>query len=209
MNSKISLVASLLFLLSAAIVWTIYLAWVFYPLEIQWLELEKVVYMKPATISHNFNILLRYLTLPWEHTLSMPSFPSSASGLHHFQQVKWLFHLAQAVFLMTLPGFLSFWKKIVKKGYGSLYRSAFVTAAILPIVIGIFGMIVGFDRFFTLFHQILFAGDSSWLFNPYTDPVIHILPAAFFLHCFLLFFVLYEGFCFAMIVMCHSRKKVL
>lgn len=207
MKAKCSLVTSILFFLSTAIVLTIYLAWIFYPLEIQWLDLEKMVHIKAEDISNHFNILLRYLTLPWEKHLSMPLFPSSASGLHHFQQVKWLFHLAQAVFLVSLPGFLYFWKKIIKKGYGSLYQSAFITVAVFPILIAIFGGIVGFDRFFTLFHQILFAGDSSWLFNPNTDPVIYILPAEFFLHCFLLFFVLYEGLCLAMILACHSKGR--
>ncbi|MGT2950049.1 hypothetical protein BU202_03150 [Streptococcus cuniculi] len=207
MKTKFSVVMSLLFLLSVAIVATIYGAWLFYPLEIKWLRLEQVVYMKSADISYNFNILLRYLTLPWEQTLSMPNFPSSADGLHHFQQVKWLFHLAQAVVLVSLPGFLSFWKHVVKKGYGNLYRPVFVTAAVLPVLIGIFGVIIGFDSFFTLFHQILFVGDSSWLFNPNTDPVIYILPAEFFLHSFLLFFVLYEGLCLGMVFWCQSKRK--
>ncbi|MGT2715380.1 TIGR01906 family membrane protein [Streptococcus respiraculi] len=207
MKTKFSVVASLFFLLSVSVVATIYLAWLFYPLEIKWLGLEQVVYMKSADISYNFNILLRYLTLPWDQTLSMPNFPSSADGLHHFQQVKWLFHLAQAVVLVSLPGFLSFWKNVVKKGYGSLYRPVFLTAAVLPIVIGIFGVIIGFDSFFTLFHQVLFAGDSSWLFNPNTDSVIYILPAEFFLHCFLLFFALYEGLCLGMLVKCKSKRK--
>ncbi|MBF0786476.1 MULTISPECIES: TIGR01906 family membrane protein [unclassified Streptococcus] len=208
MKAKGSLVASLLFLLSAAIIVTICLVWMFYPLEIQWLGLEKIVYMKAADIRYNFNILLRYLTLPWEQRLSMANFRSSASGLRHFQQVKWLFHLAQVIFLMSLPGFLYFWKKIVKKGYGNLYQSSLITAAALPLLIAIFGMSVGFDSFFTLFHQVLFAGDSSWLFNPNTDPVIYILPAEFFLHCFLLFFVLYEGLCLGMILVCNSKRKI-
>lgn len=207
MKTKFSVVMSLLFLLSVAIVATIYGAWLFYPLEIKWLGLEQVVYMKSADISYNFNILLRYLTLPWEQTLAMPNFPSSVDGLHHFQQVKWLFHLAQAVVLISLPGFLSFWKHVVRKGYGSLYRPVFVMAAVLPIVIGTFGVIIGFDSFFTIFHQILFVGDSSWLFNPNTDPVIYILPAEFFLHSFLLFFVLYEGLCLGMLVKCMPKRK--
>ncbi|MER0123589.1 TIGR01906 family membrane protein [Streptococcus sp. ZJ93] len=207
MKTKFSVVASLCFLLSVSVVATIYLAWLFYPLEIKWLDLEQVVYMKSTDISYNFNILLRYLTLPWEQTLAMPNFPSSTDGLHHFKQVKWLFHLAQAVVLISLPSLLSFWKNVIKKGYGSLYRPVFLTAAVLPVLIGIVGVMIGFDSFFTLFHQILFAGDSTWLFNPNTDPVIYILPAEFFLHCFLLFFGLYEGFCLSMILACKSKRK--
>ena len=54
-------------------------------------------------------------------------------------------------------------------------------------------MLIGFDQFFTLFHQVLFVGDATWLFDPYKDPIILALPEDYFLHAFLIFFVLYEG----------------
>lgn len=60
-----------------------------------------------------------------------------------------------------------------------LIRKDLIAAALLPIVIACFALMIGFERFFTLFHQILFVGDSSWLFDPLTDPVIWILPEAF------------------------------
>ena len=65
---------------------------------------------------------------------------------------------------------------------------------VLPLLIGLGGVLIGFDQFFTLFHQILFVGDDTWLFDPAKDPVIMILPETFFLHAFLLFFALYESF---------------
>ena len=52
---------------------------------------------------------------------------------------------------------------------------------------------IGFNNFFTLFHQVLFVGDSTWLFDPAKDPVIWILPEEFFMHAFILFALLYEG----------------
>lgn len=199
MKLKLHGLAVCLFLLSTAILATIYLAWLAYPLEIKWLQLENVVYMKAADISYNFNILLNYLTNPFQQVLSMPNFSSSVDGLHHFQQVKWLFHLTQVVFLVTLPSFVLFIKNILKKGFGSLFQRSFVVLALLPVIIGGIAVLIGFNTFFTLFHQVLFAGDATWLFNPNTDPVIYILPEEFFLHCFLLFFVLYEMLCGLMI----------
>ena len=53
-------------------------------------------------------------------------------------------------------------------------------------------MIVGglaaldFDRAFTVFHTIFFPGKDNWLFDPMTDPVILILPEAFFRSCAIL-----------------------
>ena len=194
MKTKLTFLGSMLFLLSLSILLTIYLAWIFYPMEIQWLNLADRVYLKPETIQYNFHILMNYLTNPFSQVLEMPDFRSSAAGLHHFAVVKNLFHLVQLVTLVTLPNFYFFVKNIVKKGFLPLYRKSILTLLVLPLVIGFVGILIGFEQFFTLFHQILFVGDDTWLFDPAKDPVILILPEAFFLHAFLLFFGLYESF---------------
>lgn len=192
MRTKLQIIGTILFVLSAAVLGTVYLAWLVYPLEISFLGLEKVVYMKAADISYNFNILMNYLTNPFAKVLDMPNFSSSADGLKHFADVKHLFHLAQAIFLISLPAVFYFWKEVVQKGYGKLYRTVFMWMALAPLLIALVGMLIGFDSFFVLFHHLLFPGDSTWLFDPLKDPVIYILPQEFFLHCFILFFLLYE-----------------
>ena len=192
MKTKFTFVGSILFLLSLAILFTIYLAWLVYPLEISWLNLTNRVHLQPQTIQHNFNVLMDYLTNPLTQVLEMPDFPSSASGIHHFVVVKGLFHLAQGVAVVTLPIFYLFWKQVIQKGFLPLYRRALLIILSLPLVLGLVGVFIGFEQFFTLFHQILFVGDDTWLFDPAKDPVILILPEDFFLHCFILFFVTYE-----------------
>ena len=194
MKTKLTFWGSMLFFLSLSILLTIYLAWIFYPLEIQWLNLADRVYLKSETIQYNFHILMNYLTNPFSQVLEMPDFSSSAAGLHQFAVVKNLFHLVQLVTLVTLPCFYIFVKKIVKKGFLPLYRKSILTLLVLPLVIGLLGVLIGFEQFFTLFHQILFVGDDTWLFDPAKDPVILILPETFFLHAFLLFFGFYESF---------------
>ena len=193
MKTKLTFWGSMLFLLSLSILLTIYLTWIFYPLEIEWLNLADRVYLKSETIQYNFHILMNYLTNPFNQILQMPDFRSSAAGLHHFAVVKNLFHLVQLVAVITLPSFYFFVKKIVKKGFLPLYRKSILTLVLLPLVIGFLGILIGFEQFFTLFHQILFVGDDTWLFDPTKDPVILILPETFFLHAFLLFFGLYES----------------
>lgn len=205
MKTKFTFVGSLLFLLSLAILLTIYLAWLVYPLEISWLHLTSRVHFQPQIIQHNFNVLMDYLTNPLSQVLAMPDFPSSASGIHHFAVVKGLFHLAQGVALVTLPMFFLFWKQVVRRGFLSLYRGGLLLMLSLPLVLGLIGVFIGFDQFFTLFHQILFVGDDSWLFDPAKDPVILILPEDFFLHAFLLFFCLYE-LIFGFIYVCSWKK---
>ena len=206
MRTKLTFGASLLFLLSRAILVTIYLAWILYPFEISWLNLTNRVHLKSDIIQYNFHILMDYLTNPFNQVLEMPDFPSSESGLHHFAVVKGLFHLAQGVAIVTLPIFYLFWKQVIQKGFLSLYRRGLLIMLSLPLVLGLVGVSIGFEQFFTLFHQILFVGDDTWLFDPAKDPVILILPEDFFLHCFILFFVTYEIlfglFCF------KSRRRL-
>ena len=192
MKTKLTFGGSLFFLLSLAILLTIYLAWFLYPLEISWLHLTSRVPFQPQTIQHNFNVLMDYLTNPLNQALKMPDFPSSASGIHHFAVVKGLFHLTQGVAMVTLPIFYLFWKQVIQKGFLSLFRRGLLIMLSLPLVLGLVGVFIGFEQFFTLFHQILFVGDDTWLFDPAKDPVILILPEDFFLHAFLLFFCLYE-----------------
>ena len=192
MKTKFTFVGSLFFLLSLAILLTIYLAWLLYPQEISWLNLTNRVHLQPQTIQHNFNVLMAYLTNPFSQQLEMPDLPSSVSGLHHFAVVKGLFHLAQGVALVTLPIFYLFWKQVIRKGFLPLYRRALLIILSLPLALGLVGVFIGFEQFFTLFHQILFVGDDTWLFDPAKDPIILILPENFFLHAFLLFFCLYE-----------------
>ena len=192
MKTKLTFGVSLLFLLSLAILATIYLAWFLYPFEISWLNLTNRVHLKSDIIQYNFHILMDYLTNPFNPVLEMPDFPSSESGLHHFVVVKGLFHLAQGVAIVTLPIFYLFWKQVIQKGFLSLYRRGLLIMLSLPLLLGLVGVFIGFEQFFTLFHQILFVGDDTWLFDPAKDPVILILPEDFFLHCFILFFVTFE-----------------
>lgn len=205
MKTKLQVFGTVLFVLSGAILATIYLAWLVFPVEISYLGLEKIVYMKSTDISYNFNILMNYLTNPFQTVLDMPNFSSSVDGLKHFADVKKLFHLAQGVFVLSFPAFFLFIKQILLKGHGWLVQKTFLWMMLAPVVIGLMGLLMGFDQFFVLFHTVLFPGDSTWLFDPVKDPVIYILPEEFFLHCFILFFVLYEVFFGVMLA--WSRKS--
>ncbi len=207
MRDKLRFSASVLCLLAAAILLTIYLAWLFYSLEISYFALPDKVYLKAETIQYNFNILMNYLTNPFSQKLAMPDFRSSAAGLHHFQAVKYLFHLAQAVFLLTLPALILFIQKVVKKRFLALYQRSLFILSVLPFVMICLAGLIGFNSFFTLFHQVLFMGDNTWLFDPAKDPVIWILPEEFFMHAFILFALLYEGIFLTLYFLSRKGKE--
>lgn len=60
-----------------------------------------------------------------------------------------------------------------------------MAALILPVVLGGLAAL-DFDRAFTVFHTVFFPGKTNWLFNPYTDPIILVMPQEFFMHCAML-----------------------
>lgn len=206
MNTRWTLFGASFFLLSLAILVTIYGMWLLYPLDINWLGLQDKVYLSGNTIQYNFNSLLNYLTNPFQWKLVMPDFRSSDSGLHHFEVVKYLFHLVQLVCLVTLPSFYFFIKNVIKKGFLNLYKNWFLLWCLVPFGIAVFAGLIGFDTFFVLFHQLLFIGDQTWLFDPSRDPVILILPETFFLQAFLFFFIVYEV-CFTSLLMAARLKR--
>lgn len=206
MKNKLWTFGTWLWLLSLAVLVAIYGAWLIYPLEVDWLKLTLQVTITKADLLKNFNVLMTYLTNPLSHTLAMPDFPSSASGLKHFGDVKHLFHLAQAVFILLAYPSWHFLKNSKAEKSLFLHQRAFTLAAILPIVIAVVGLLIGFDQFFTLFHEMLFPGDSSWLFNPSTDPIIWVLPEEYFMHCFIIFFVTYEALMLSLLVI--ARKQL-
>ena len=206
MKTKIWTFSTWLWLLSLAVLVAIYGAWLIYPLEIDWLKLSLQVTITKDELLKNFNILMTYLTNPLSHRLVMPDFHSSASGLKHFHDVKHLFHLAQAVFVILLYPSWCFLKNSRAEKSLFLHQRAFTLAAILPIIIAVAGLLIGFDQFFTLFHEALFPGDSSWLFNPATDPIIWILPEEYFMHCFIIFFVAYEAMMLSLVAI--ARKQL-
>ena len=74
-------------------------------MEIHWLGIQSRTGFSASVIMKNFNVLMNYLTNPFQWVLKMPQFPSSKNGLHHFEAVKYLFHLVTVVFVVTLPGF--------------------------------------------------------------------------------------------------------
>ena len=75
MRTKLIFGASLLFLLSLAILVTIYLAWILYPFEISWLNLTSRVHLKSDIIQYNFHILMDYLTKSFQSSIGNARFP--------------------------------------------------------------------------------------------------------------------------------------
>ncbi|MFQ6365390.1 TIGR01906 family membrane protein [Lactococcus lactis] len=187
MRDKVIFGFSILWIIALSVTLTIFLAIPLFFGEIFWYQLTDLVQMTAGKIGHNFLILMNYLINPLEKKLSMPDFPSSASGLHHFAEVKNLFMLVFFLTIILIPFIIRF----MKENLSLVFHNALRVVMLFPLAIGVIAWLIGFDQFFVAFHEVLFR-DNSWLFDPATDPIISVLPEQFFMHSFLIFLLIYE-----------------
>lgn len=187
MRDKVIFGFSILWIIALSVTLTIFLAIPLFFGEIFWYQLTDLVQMTAGKIWHNFLILMNYLINPLETKLSMPDFPSSASGLHHFAEVKNLFMLVFFLTIILIP----FTIRFIKENLSIVFHNVLRVVMLFPLAIGVIAWLIGFDRFFVAFHEVLFR-DNSWLFDPATDPIISVLPEQFFMHSFLIFLLIYE-----------------
>ncbi|WP_407370864.1 TIGR01906 family membrane protein [Carnobacterium sp.] len=183
------MISLFLFIVSFSIVVTINLT-PLYAFDIDYLKISQTVGLTKETLMENYRVLLNYLNLPWVTELNFPNFPSSESGLFHFYEVKRLFMWDYVIAMITAGGSF-FYLRYMKKNqlFWKLVRP-FQVATAVPFVV-LFMIAVSFDQLFVAFHKVFFNNDA-WLFNPSTDPIILALPETFFMHCFILAFVLIE-----------------
>lgn len=201
---RLGLISWGLTLLTLAITLTIN-ARLLYVLDIEHLQILHNTILSKKELLANFDQLMAYLNRPWIKTLQLNDFPVSASGAFHFYEVKKLFLLNYGILLISGICSIFYLRHLKKtKRFWTLYQPFQIIAA-LPIVIA-FLMAVNFDQFFVMFHQVFFR-NNDWIFNPATDPIINVLPETFFLHCFILFFVLLEIFFISQIIIGRQALK--
>ncbi|WP_071131106.1 TIGR01906 family membrane protein [Enterococcus timonensis] len=176
-----------------------------YRFDIDYLNITEITGFSKEILLKNFAILMRYLNFPWIKNLSTPDFPMSESGAFHFYEVKQLFTLNYVLLLILIIPAVYFLIRMFKTGQNWRLHGVFKIAAIVPVAFGAL-MALGFDQFFVSFHQVFFNNDD-WLFDPATDPIIMALPEEFFMHCFILAFVLLEVIFIVGLIVTRTKKK--
>lgn len=163
-----------------------------YAFDIDYLNIPKYVGLSKEQILENYRILLTYLNIPWFLALDMPDFPSSASGLFHFFEVKKLFMLDYLILIFSGMGTLWFVRHLNRRRESWRLLPYFRREPLFPLLSFWLSWLAS-TRCLCFFHKVFFNNDA-WLFNATTDPIILALPAEFFMHSFLLAFGLIEVF---------------
>lgn len=181
-----------------------------YSLTAQVLDLAENLGMSHEALMDNYYILIQYLNFPWNDQLSMPDFPSSASGLFHFYEVKRLFMINYILLFVSVLGSISYISDIRKRQYYLPLNRFFKWGTVVPFIL-VTLLVINFDWLFLTFHQLLFNNDA-WIFDPATDPIILALPQEFFMVCFAFVFILIElifitGYFFTKRKIKETRKR--
>ncbi len=191
-----------LFLISFAVVFVLCMKPLYY-LDIPLMKLEQASGLPADAIRRNYDSMVSYLLIWNRGPLTLPDFAMSEHGRIHFADCKRIFDVVQAVCAVT--GILTIASAIVHRHslrYRYLRAAGILTLA-LPAGLGILSFL-DWKNVFLTFHRIFFRNDY-WIFDPAQDPVILILPDAFFLQClFVILLVLVIG---AMILLTRASKK--
>lgn len=174
-------------LISLAVVLTLACKPLYY-LDIHALHIPETTGYTISEIKANYDAVINYSLSFGNAPLEFPTFSMSESGRIHFKEVKNIFNLFKYMAIFgTLAGAVGILRQRRKQSYGYLKLTAILTVS-LPVVIGA-TVALNWDWVFGTFHELAFNNDY-WLFDPATDPVINILPDAYFLHCAVMILVL-------------------
>lgn len=194
MNKKLSVlffcliaVTSALMALSFAIAVPIYFR-PFYYHQVDSLNMVEESGFDRDVIIDAYDELLDCLT--WGKPFGTGELHYSESGRSHFMDCKVLFDLDRNIFLASagiLIITLIVKKKLdlpslkLKDRFGPTFFGG-IGAVLIPALFAIYA-VTDFDRAFEFFHKIFFPGKTNWVFDPYEDEIILVMPEQFFANC--------------------------
>lgn len=174
-------------LISASILFTLDFRPLYYS-DIRKLDIEAYAGLAESEIRENYDALIDYNSIFGPKNLNLPTLPMSNEGRIHFEEVRHIFVTVEILFIFSLAVtvLLCFIARQRKKDNKSnpyrFLRLGGILSIIIPAIPSLI-IAVNWEFFFTqVFHPLLFNNDY-WMFSPFTDPVINILPDTFFLHC--------------------------
>lgn len=132
-------------------------------------------------IKTNYDILIDYNNFWGAKTLEFDDLAMSEEGRIHFEDVKRIFvKIEYAAIIFTLLFAVTAYGKI-KRGQNRFLLFSGIFSVVVPMIVGAC-VALNWQKAFITFHELVFSNDY-WIFYPDKDPVITMLPDAFFMHC--------------------------
>lgn len=151
-----------------------------YYYDINHLNIIQFTDLNENEIKSTFDYLIYFVNSNRKLDFKIPLLPSSKEGAIHFQEVQNIFiNLNYILYLSLILIAFGIYTAIKKRDF-----SLFKWASNLILIFSVCTLIpfsINFDASFNLFHRIFFS-NNYWLFDPALDPIINILPEAFFFH---------------------------
>jgi integral membrane protein (TIGR01906 family) len=177
-----------------------------YYLDMKLLHISDASGYANDVIRKNYDVLIDYNNIWYTGSLNFPDFAMSESGRIHFEEVKKVFGVFEYGAFVLLPISIILIVLAKKKHIGSVFWAAGIFSIGIPAALGVL-IAANWEWVFVTFHKMVFQNDY-WLFDPYTDPIILVLPDEFFMHCaaLILLFVVAGSIAFFATWKKESRK---
>ncbi len=147
-------------------------------------RLDEISGLSRETIVRNYDVMMDWTSPFHRESLKLPDLTLSPSAAQHFAECKPLFDFFLIAGAVSLPVCVWLTVHFIRaKRWGNIAAAGIISLAI-PVVF-VLPALIDFDMLFVIFHKIFFNNDM-WLFDPAVDPVINILPEAYFMRCALL-----------------------
>ena len=134
--------------------------------------------------------IINYLLNPFVNNLQIFNYTLSEHGYQHFEEVK---HLVSILEILTVPLTISTilrYRYLKKKHCLWSWRNSLYILLWIGMPVG-FVMAGNFNGLFIEMHKILFK-NNYWLFDPYKDSVIQLMPIQLFISCGIIILSTYE-----------------
>jgi integral membrane protein (TIGR01906 family) len=149
--------------------------------------------MTEEDVRLNYDALIDYNTPFFTGELRFPTLPMSEPGRIHFEEVKRIFNIFYVLFAVSLVGSIVMAVRLFRKRRTKFLKLGAIFAVAIPAALGLLLAVAGWNKAFVILHQLMFNNDY-WIFDSAVDPVILILPDAFFMHCLYLILGLIVSF---------------
>lgn len=179
-----------------------------YYADVEILEIPETSGFSREECVDNYNALIDYNLLGGEDELIFPTLPMSEHGKIHFEEVKDIFVVMQIIAITGAAAVIIYIIYVCRRGIRrrgiSWMRYTGILVLAIALAVGI-SMLIDWQWTFETMHGLLFDNDY-WLFDPYEDPVIRILPDEFFFHCGAAIVILSAGQ-MAGLEVCYRRAR--